>query len=94
MLSTEATIAGEDVSLQGASVEIPVNDTLLLKVWNTPRADRNNYDHSGPAKIGITVAADGQQAHQYILPIQMESVIEHSTAYRRIVGSRTFYEPA
>jgi len=43
MLSTEATIAGEDVLRQGESVEIPVNDSLLLKVWNTPRADRNHW---------------------------------------------------
>jgi hypothetical protein len=89
MLSTEATIAGEDVALQGASVEIPINDALLLKVWNTPRADRNNYDHSGPAKIGITASADGQQANQYILPIQMEAILQGSTMYRKIVGSKT-----
>lgn len=51
MLSNDTSVAGEDVLRQGNSVEIPVNDTLLLKVWNTPRHDRNFYDHSGPAKI-------------------------------------------
>ena len=91
MLSTEATIAGEDVLREGESVEIPVNDSLLLQVWNTPRADRNHYDHSGPAKIGVTVSADGHDAHQYVLPVQMASMMQSNTMYRKIIGSKTFY---
>lgn len=91
MLSTEAAIASEDVSLQGESIEIPINDGLLLKLWNTPRADRNNYDHSGPAKIGITVSADGQ-SHQFILPVQMASVLQGNTMFRTVIGSKTFQE--
>lgn len=90
MLSSEATVAGEDVSKQGEKVEIPINDGSLVKLWNTPRADRNNYDHSGPAKIAITVSADGDTS-QYILPVQMEPAIQNSTMYRKIVGSKTFY---
>jgi hypothetical protein len=91
MLSTEAAIAGEDVSLQGESFEIPINDGLLLKVWNTPRSDRNNYDHSGPAKIGITVSADGQ-SHQFILPVQMANTMDGNTVFRTVIGSKTFQE--
>jgi hypothetical protein len=90
MLSNETTIGGEDVSQQGESVEIPVNDALLVKVWNTPRHDRNFSDHSGPAKIGVTVSVDGEP-HQYIFPIQMESWFQNNTAYRKLVGSKTFY---
>lgn len=90
MLSTEATIAGEDVSQQGERVEIPINDACLLKLWNTPRADRNNYDHSGPAKVGVTISADGD-TKQYILPVQLEAALLHNTMFRRIVGSKTYY---
>jgi hypothetical protein len=90
MLSSEATVAGEDVSKQGEKVEIPINDGSVVKLWNTPRADRNNYDHSGPAKIAITVSADGDTS-QYILPVQMEPMIQNSTMYRKIVGSKTFF---
>ncbi len=91
MLSTEVSLAGQDVSLQGETVDIPINDSLLLKVWNTPRADRNNHDHSGPAKIGITVSAN-DHTDQYIMPIQMENVFQDSTLYRRVVGSKTFFQ--
>lgn len=90
MLSSEATVAGEDVSVQGEKVEISINDGSVLKLWNTPRADRNNYDHSGPAKIGLTVSSDGETS-QYILPVQMEAMFQNNTAYRKIVGSKTFF---
>jgi len=92
MLSTEATIAGEDVSKEGESLEIPINDALLLKVWNTPRSERNNYDHSGPAKIGITVSADGYETRQHILPVQMESFLQSNTMHRKVIGSKTFLQ--
>ena len=93
LLSSEATIAGEDVSVQGDSVEIPVNDQLLLQVWNTPRHDRNSFDHSGPAKIGITVSGDGE-SHQYILPVQMQATMLGNTMHRTLVGSKSFSERA
>jgi hypothetical protein len=90
MLSSEATIAAEDMSLKGEKVEIPINDGAVLKIWNTPRPDRNDYDHSGPAKIAVTVSADGDTS-QYILPVQMEFRIQNNTSLRAIVGSKTFY---
>jgi hypothetical protein len=90
MLSNGTTIAAEEVSHQGDSIEIPINDGLLLKVWNTPRADRNFSDYSGPAKIGITVSADGQ-AHHFVLPVQMASIMQNNAMYTNIIGSTTFY---
>lgn len=89
MLSNETTIAGEDVSQEGESFEIPINDGLLLQVWNTPRHDRNFNDHSGPAKLGITVSAYGQE-HRYVLPVQMASMFQNNTGYRKVIGSQTF----
>lgn len=89
MLSNDVCIAGEDLSIQGESVEIPLNDGSLLKLWNTPRSDRNKYDHSGPAKIGITVTVD-EDMMQYILPVHMEMFIQNNTVYRKVVGSKTF----
>jgi hypothetical protein len=90
MLSSEATIDAEDVSKQGDKVEIPIRDDSVLKVWNTPRADRNHHDHSGPAKIAVTVSVDGE-TNQYILPVQMQAGFQGNTAVRKLVGSKTFY---
>jgi hypothetical protein len=90
MLSNETAVASENIARQGESVEIPVNPDLLRKIWNTPRSDSNWSDRAGPAKIGVTVAADGEP-QQYILPVQMDSVFLSSTMYMRLVGSKTFY---
>jgi hypothetical protein len=90
MLSNETCIAGENLSMQGETVEIPVNDGLFLKLWNTPRSDRDHNDHSGPAKIGITVSID-EKTRQYILPVQMEVAYQNNTMYRKLVGFKTFH---
>jgi len=90
MLSNETCIVGEGVVLEGEAVEIPLNHDLLRKVWNVPRSDRNPYDHSGPAKIGVTVSAGGK-ARQYVLPVQMENVMLNNTMYAKVIGSKTFH---
>src|ERR1700688_1595779 len=90
MLSSEESMAGEEVPLDGETIEIPINDGSVLKLWNTPRPDRHNYDHSGPAKIAVTVSVDGE-TDQYILPVQMEFMMQNNTAHRKLVGSKTFY---
>ena len=89
MLNNETCVAAEDISLEGKTAQIPLNHNLIRKIWNVPRSDRNDYDHSGPAKIGVTVSAGGK-LRQHVLPVQMESVFLDSTAYARIVGSKTF----
>jgi hypothetical protein len=90
MLSSEATIDAEDVSKQGDKIDIPINDGSVLKVWNTPRADRNHSDHSGPAKIALIVSDDAE-TNQYILPVQMQSGMQGNTTVRKLVGSKTFF---
>jgi hypothetical protein len=90
MMTSDVVIAAEDVSLEDeAVVEIPIKEELLRKLWNAPRPDRNNFDHSGPAKIGITLACDGQ-THELILPILMQFVMRGSTLSQKIIGSKTF----
>ncbi len=90
MLSDETCIAGEDLSLEGAQVEIPLNHDLVKQVWNVRRSDRNTYDDSGSAKVGVTVAV-GLKARQYVLPVRMDNVFLGSTMYARVTGSKTFY---
>ena len=90
MLTSEACITGEDTMLQGEALEVPLNHGSLKKLWNTPRADMTQYDHSGPAKIALTVSAKGK-TRQYIVPVQMDSWVEGSTRYRKIIGSKTFH---
>ena len=86
MMSNEACIASEVISMEGETLEVPLNHDLLTKLWNTPRTDMNHRDHSGPAKIAITASAKGK-TRQYIVPVHMGNVAEG----RKITGSKAFH---
>jgi hypothetical protein len=90
MTTSEATIAIDDVSAQGGELDIPINYGCVSQLWNTPRPDRNHSDHSDPARIGVTVSADGD-TNQHIVPVQMVAMFQNNTGLRKIVGSKTFY---
>ncbi len=90
MLSNETCLHAQDVSFKGEKLDVPLSHDAIRKVWNAPRPDRNHTDHSGPAKIGITIATDGKR-RQYILPVLMENHFLNSTMYARLVGSKTYY---
>ena len=83
MLSNETCIVGEDMSLQGETLEVPLSSKSLTALWNTPRADKNDWDHSGPAKIALAISVDGR-TRQYILPVHMDDVMVGNTMYRRL----------
>jgi hypothetical protein len=89
MLSNETCLVGEELSLYGETVELPINHDLLRKVWNMPRPDRNPYDHSGSAKLGVSVSIGGK-VRQFIIPIQMESLLLGNTMYANVIGSKNF----
>lgn len=90
MLSNEVCIESKDISLQGERVDIPLSHDAIRKIWNVPRSDRNEYDHSGPARIGVSVTSKGRTRH-CVLPVQMENLMLNSTMYARVIGSKTFY---
>ena len=90
-MSNEVCIEAKDVSFQGESFEIPLSQDAIRKLWNVPRSDRNQYDHTGPAKIGVSITSNGR-TRQYMLPVQMENLMLNSTMYARLVGSKTYYD--
>ena len=93
MTTNDTCIVSEALSLSGLSIRVPVNQAQLTQLWNTPRPDRNNYDHSGPAKIGITVSVN-RKTHHLVLPIQMSdemlSTAQGNMMFRKITGSKNF----
>jgi len=89
MLSTGATIASDNLNLEGESFDVPIEDQQVLKVWNTPRADQNWSDHSGPARLRITLLLNGEP-FPYIVPVQMDSYFHGNTYYRKLAGGEVF----
>jgi hypothetical protein len=90
MLADETCIVGEDLSLEGEALEVPLNYGCLTKLFNTPRPDRNSFDGSGPAKLALTVSSSGTTG-QLVLPVRLETSIQGSTHYCKIIGSKDFY---
>jgi len=95
MTTEESTIASDEVSVEEGSIKYPVNRDLLVKLWNTPRSNRNAYDHSGPAKIGLTVSAKNK-SYNLILPVQMsqtsQSTAQGTMMYIQMTGSKMFFD--
>jgi hypothetical protein len=93
MTTNDTCIVSENVSLSGKDIKVPVKHTLLTQLWNTPRPDRNHYDHSGPARIGLTILVNGK-THHLVMPVQMNDVAtvtaQGTSMHRKITGSKTF----
>lgn len=89
LLSNGACMATDGLNLEGETFDIPIEDTQVLKIWNTHRSDRNPSDHSGPAKLRVTLVVNGAET-PYTLPVQMEAYYQHNTNYRKLSGSELF----
>lgn len=89
LLSSGASVASGTLNMEGESLDIPIEDAQVLKVWNTPRPDRNWSDHSGPAKLRLTLLVDGVE-NAYTIPVQMDSYYHANTFYRKLSGSESF----
>jgi hypothetical protein len=89
MFSNETTIADEDVSMEGLELNSPINQGLLLTLWNSARPDKSGWDHSGPAKLGLTIAW-GQRRQELILPIQLDSQNVNNVMQRKVTGKKLF----
>jgi len=93
LTTQETCVAGENFSIVGGEIDIPVNHDMLTRLWNEPRPDMRPYDHSGPAKIGVTINVNNQ-TRQLLLPVQMKDhyaqAMGGTIVFRQINGSRTF----
>jgi hypothetical protein len=89
LLTNGACIASDNLHVVGEAFNIPIEDQQIVKLWNTHRADRNPNDHSGPAKLRLTLTANGVET-PYILPVQMDAYFQHNTQFKKLSGSETF----
>lgn len=89
LLSSGASVTSDALNVEGESFDIPIEDAQVVKVWNTPRPDRNWSDHSGPAKLRLTLIVDDRE-HAYTIPVQMDSHYHANSFYRKLSGSESF----
>jgi hypothetical protein len=83
LLSSGVCLAADDLDMEGGEAfQVPIHDAQVLKVWNTPRPDMSSWDHSGPAKLRLTLATGGRES-TFTLPIHMQG-------NRQLIGSQSF----
>jgi hypothetical protein len=83
LLSSGVCLAADDLDMEGGEAfQVPILDAQVLKVWNTPRPDMSSWDHSGPAKLRLTLATGGRES-TFTLPIHMQG-------NRQLIGSQSF----
>ena len=89
MLSSGACIASDSLEFEGDSFDVPIEDGQIIKLWNTPRQDRNWSDHSGPAQLRLLLNADGEE-RAFVVRVQMDSFFHQNTFYRKLSGAEIF----
>jgi hypothetical protein len=90
LFTDEMCVVSEQLSLNGDTVEIPLKQESLQALFNAPRPDRNNYDLSGPLKLGVTGSVGGK-TQRYILPARIDTCLIANVRHLRITGSKDFY---
>jgi hypothetical protein len=71
------------------SAEIPLDYKQIIELFNSPRSDRNQYDHSGPAALKLSINSSGQQ-FQALLPVLLQPKMVNNTNWITVVGSNDF----
>ena len=71
-------MCSEGVSAEGQILEIPVNYNCVNRLMSTPRPDRNNYDGSGPANVGLQFAVNNR-TRRLVIPVYMSVGITGGT---------------
>jgi hypothetical protein len=94
LMSSEASIATIDVNGKITNkTSVPMAHEKVVLLFNAPRPDRNSWDHSGPAALRIVFVVSGRTS-DVVLPILLQPAIKNSTQWIKLIGSRTFVQPA
>jgi hypothetical protein len=84
-------IDSQSLSLEGESVDVPLDHGKLTKLMNTPREGQSHFDGSGPVKIALTLSVRGRIT-QHIIAARLENHVDGSNWSRRIICSMRHHE--
>lgn len=88
-LSSGATMSDRPTEVSGSRINLPINHTDILPVFNTPRPDMASWDHSGPALLGVTIRYDGAD-RTFDLPVHLQPTFKDNTQFIKITGQKQF----
>lgn len=90
LTSSEAQITSMELSEEPSTESmIPLEYKKVTELFNAPRPDKSNYDHSGPAALRLVLVANGQRA-EALLPVLLLPKFVNNTLWVQLSGSKTF----
>lgn len=84
-------IDSQPLSLEGESIDVPLDQGKLTRLMNTPRVGQSHFDASGPVKIGLTLSVGGR-IKQHIIAARLENYADGSNWHRRIICTAHYRE--
>ncbi len=90
LTSSEAKISDMQIDSEiGKKHSVVLDHAKIISLFNTPRSDRNSYDHSGPAMLRLVLEVNGRR-NEVQLPIMLLPKIVHDTQWIELSGTKVF----
>jgi len=90
LMSSGARISGSEIDIQvPKSAEVPLDHKEIIKLYNSPRPDRNHHDLSGPAVLRLTVESNGHR-FQPELPVLLLPKTINNTQWIGLQGAKAY----
>ena len=87
LLADERHVVSQECSLEGESIDIPLDGKCIDELYKAPRPPGSTYD--GSVKLRVTASAGGK-TWTYAIPARLCAVVAGGVAYWRALGSKDF----
>src|SRR5262249_15820470 len=92
LTSSDASVAIQKLSDEGKEIKVNLVHDRIVTLFNTPRPDRNSYDHAGPAKLRLRFRVN-DHPDEIVLPVILQPKIVQNTQWITLIGSENFQLP-
>ncbi len=92
LTSSDASVAIQELSGESKEIKVNLVHDRIVTLFNTPRPDRNHYDHSGPAKLRLRFEVNDHPG-EIVLPVMLQPKITNNAQWITFVGSKNFQLP-
>jgi hypothetical protein len=92
LTSSDASVAVQKLIEEGKEIKVKLLHEQVITLFNTPRPDRNSYDHAGPAKLRLRFVVS-DHPDEIVLPVMLQPKMVQNTQWVTLIGSKNFKLP-
>jgi hypothetical protein len=89
LTSTDACVCSQPLSEEGNTINVALDQTKTVQLFNAPRSDYNPADLSGPAKLRLLFRVSNRQ-RKTILDVMLIPKIVNNRQWITLTGSASF----